>query len=216
MLNSLRKRRKPQRNPRRVLARSAAMIVLGGTGVAVTTFMGPAIADASATTLPEDPTARAAVVALLDASPAEAAAQIPADFAAVMEYTPVVADGMLTNPDGGCSSPVPLPSTFDTPCRAHDLGYDLLRLAELSGGPLGPWARQDIDAQFADRLHGLCDSSGCAAMANTAVTAVDVNSWRQLYAVPAREPIALYVLGGAGLSTLALLPISRKQAQAIY
>lgn len=197
------------RKLRPLLARIVVLLALAGAGFAVTTFVGPAIAGAASPVAAENPAARDAVTALTGSAPADALALLPADFSDVMGYEPVVAGGLLTNPDGGCSSPVPLPAAFDAPCRAHDLGYDLLRYAELSGGPLGPWARQGIDAQFSERLHGLCASAGCTTMANTAATAVNVNSWRQLYAVPASEPMALYVLGGAGLASLAVAPMRR-------
>lgn len=191
------------RNP---LARIAAFLILGGASVGAAFFAGPALAGAAVSPVGvENPAARAAVAALLETSHMP----VPADFSRVMGYEPVLVDGLLTNPDGGCSSPVPLPASFENPCRAHDFGYDMLRYAELAGGPLGPWARRGIDARFSERLHGLCDSSGCAAMANTASAAVDVNSRRQLYAVPAREPVALYVLGGAGLAALAVVPTRR-------
>lgn len=185
------------------LSRIAALLLLGGAGVGAVFFAGPALAGAAGSPVAvEDPAARAAVAALLETPHMP----IPADFSRVMGYEPALVDGLLTNPDGGCSSPIPLPAAFDNPCRAHDLGYDLLRYAELAGGPLGPWARRGIDARFSERLHGLCANPGCTAMANTASAAVDVNSRRQLYAVPAREPVALYVLGGAGLAALAVVP----------
>ncbi|MFC9787920.1 hypothetical protein [Rhodococcus sp. NPDC127528] len=142
--------------------------------------------------------------------PVSAAATIPADFDAVMGYRPVQLDGMLVNPNGDCSSPVPLPAEFDTACKGHDLGYDLLRYADVTGAPLGPWARQSLDRQLDERMHAACAArpndesrTSCYLMANVAVTAVNSNSWRQGYDAPRPEPIGAYALaGGAGLLLL--------------
>ncbi|WP_345343122.1 hypothetical protein [Rhodococcus olei] len=136
-----------------------------------------------------------------------AAAAMPADFDAVMGYRPVQLDGMLVDPNGDCSSPVPLPAEFDTACKGHDLGYDLLRYADLAGAPLGPWARRSLDRQLDERMHAACTSrpndesrSSCYLMANVAAAAVNSNSWRQRFDAPRPEPIGAYAAaGGAGL-----------------
>lgn len=159
----------------------------------------------------------AAAVSLLSAAPAADAAgpapaaaavralttpgtvtAIPADFRAVAGYTPARVDGMLVAPQGSCSSPVPLPAEFETACRAHDLGYDLLRYADRTGAPLGPWARQELDRTLAERMHTACAQrpellprARCAVMAEVAEIAVDLNSMRQDYGVPVVEEFPL-------------------------
>jgi hypothetical protein len=91
-----------------------------------------------------------------------------------------------------------LPAEFITACRAHDLGYDVLRYAERRHAPLGPWGRQAIDAVFQARIHAACQDradtmseTGCEVMATVATTGVDLNSRRQNYATPEPE----YVFG---------------------
>jgi len=172
----------------------------------------------------EEPAARAAVVQLTGAHPA--AVEIPARFAAEHGYRPVVSGGLLVDPLGACSSPVPLPAEFVPACQAHDLGYDMLRYADDRGRPLGPWARQDIDAVLDRRMHAACDHRRgpdrvrCQVMASVASTAVDLNSRRQNYATPRPEylfgarlsgkhlghqPLAVAAPAALVLSALALL-----------
>ncbi|GAA4816745.1 hypothetical protein [Tomitella cavernea] len=141
-----------------------------------------------------------AVDALLHADAHTALRRMPPGFPAYAGYRPAVEDGMLVNPAGGCSSPVPLPASFAGACRAHDLGYDLLRYADAQGLQLGPWARRGLDAQLAERLHAVCapHETVCRAAADAAAAAVDVNSWRQGYGVPLHEDVGLYALGGVG------------------
>ncbi|PTR31823.1 hypothetical protein C8K36_101859 [Rhodococcus sp. OK519] len=183
--------------------------VLAATAIVTATSYAPT-ADAN-TPLREDAAAARAVTALTaltaedpspDVVPGDFAAVLPGDFAAVMGYRPAAVDGMLVNPDGSCSSPVPLPAEFDTACKAHDFGYDLLRYAHLGGGDLGTWARTEIDAQLDRRMHDACDTrirdrASCFVMADTAATAVAWNSRRQSYGAPVDEPWIRYTLGGA-------------------
>ncbi|MGN2636709.1 hypothetical protein ACTD5D_11050 [Nocardia takedensis] len=142
---------------------------------------------------------------------------VPPDFETSAGYRPVTVDGTVLNPDGDCSSPVPLPAEFDTACKAHDLGYDLLRYADRAGQPLGPWARQAVDAAFDRRMRHACAArvgaagrAGCFAAAEIADTVVDLNSRRQDYGAPVVEtPIAAGVvaalLGVAALGGVILL-----------
>ncbi|MBM4590400.1 hypothetical protein GS966_10500 [Rhodococcus hoagii] len=171
--------------------------VLAATSIVTATSYAPA---ADADPLREDTVAARAVAALTadDRSPEV----VPHDFTTVMGYRPTVVDGMLVNPDGACSSPIPLPAEFDTACKSHDLGYDLLRYAHLNGGDLGTWARTEIDAQLDRRLHDACDArirdrAQCFVMADTAATAVGWNSRRQGYGAPVDEPWIRYTVGGA-------------------
>ncbi|MCX0271873.1 hypothetical protein NLM24_14390 [Nocardia zapadnayensis] len=127
----------------------------------------------------------------------DSVAAIPRDFADRIGYQPVVRQGVLVAPDGSCSSPVELPPEFDTACMAHDLGYDLLRYADRTGAPLGPWARQALDRTLSVRLHQACEThtepvvrTRCETLAGIAATAVELNSRRQHYGVPVVETLS--------------------------
>ncbi len=144
----------------------------------------------------ENTVARAAVLDLIGPHPWAIA--LPADFADGAGYTPVLQDHLLVDPLGDCSSPIQLPLEFKPACRAHDLGYDVLRYAERRHQPLGAWARQAIDAVFQKHIHTACDDrvdsmsqTECDFMATLATTGVDLNSRRQNYATPEPE----YVFG---------------------
>jgi hypothetical protein len=166
----------------------------------------------------EQPAAASAVRALTTGDPA-ALSRIPADFAGVEGYEPADAAGGPLRPDGGCSSPFGGTSYgFTADCRRHDLGYDLLRYANHRGRPLGPWARRAIDAHFAQQTRSHCSglTPGCRAAAWFYGAAVDVNSWRQGWGVPAVEPVSAFALPvGAGLGAAALLgalpPLPRRR-----
>ncbi|RVW11235.1 hypothetical protein EGT67_01970 [Prescottella agglutinans] len=184
--------------------------VLAGAAIVTVTLAAPQ-ADAG-TPVREDSVAARAVTELTTSEGAPDASAVPDDFAAVIGYRPRIEDGLLVNPNGACSSPVPLPTEFDTPCKAHDLGYDLLRYAHLTGGDLGGWARSALDSQLDRRMHEACearerDRTSCFAMANTATTAVSVNSMRQGYGVPVDEPWIRYTVG-ATLAALGLLAVA--------
>ncbi|MGV9332903.1 hypothetical protein [Nocardia sp. NPDC003726] len=175
--------------------RYAALTATALTAMAATVFLSPAPRAAAAAAPIESPQASAAVAELAAGGPGALTA-IPADFAASFGYRPSTVDGMLVDPDGDCSSPVTLPAEFDTACKAHDLGYDLLRYADRRGEPLGPWARQALDATLDRQMHQACaarvDSfsrARCEAMASIANTAVDLNSRRQDYGAPVVEPL---------------------------
>ncbi|BDT88415.1 hypothetical protein [Nocardia cyriacigeorgica] len=184
--------------------RLAALTAAALTTMAATVMLAPATQAASLAPVPQDVSATAAVTALTSGDAGSAA--LPADFAEVMGYRPAVVDGLLVNPHGDCSSPVPLPAEFDTACKAHDLGYDLLRYADRQGAPLGPWARQAIDRTLGERMGAACDTRAeafargrCHAMAAIADTVVDLNSRRQGYGVPVAESF----LGAAAADTSA-------------
>lgn len=159
----------------------------------------PVSAAAGSSSSPDTPAGHA-VRALLDGAPREALALVPPDFSRSAGYEPVLRDRMAVNPVGACSSPVPLPDRFTPACMAHDLGYDLLRYAEAHGTPLGAWARRGLDAQLADRMQAACPPAdgACRAAADTATTAVRINSWRQDYGAPLDESVLLYAVGGVG------------------
>ncbi|MGW0178777.1 hypothetical protein [Nocardia sp. NPDC003345] len=185
---------------------------LAGAGIAAAVALAPVPAATAAPAVAASPAATA-VRALTSPEPA---ASIPADFPAVAGYRPEVADGLLVAPHGSCSSPVPLPVEFETACKAHDLGYDLLRYADRTGAPLGPWARREVDRALADRMRAACAHRvevmarmRCAGMAEVATAAVGLNSLRQSYGVPVVERFP--VIGGeeaprmAGLLAAALV-----------
>lgn len=175
--------------------RYAALTASALTTVAATAFLAPAPHAAAAAAPIESAQAGAAVAELAAGGPGALTA-IPADFVMSFGYRPSTMDGLLVDPGGDCSSPVTLPAEFDTACKAHDLGYDLLRYADQRGEPLGPWARQALDATLDRQMHQACaarvDSfsrARCDAMASIANTAVDLNSRRQDYGAPVVEPL---------------------------
>jgi hypothetical protein len=160
------------------LAVLTVLLFATGTGTATVTRHGP-----------EDPEAARAVADLT--GPDRADARLPPSFLAGADHRPVRVDGRLLDPAGSCSSPVPLPRAFDDACRAHDLGYDLLRHAGARGGALEPWARAALDDQLARDLVAACDARGahpgCRLLAGVADLVVSANSWRQGWSVPVVE-----------------------------
>jgi hypothetical protein len=192
----------------RPATRRVATAVLLGAGAAL--CVGAASPASTATT--EDPAVAATVTALVADDTAGALAAFPDGFAAVMGYQPLIepgttAEGVLTDPDGDCSSPVSLPSAFEPACRMHDLGYDLLRYARDTGGELGPQARRDLDAHLQRNLNTACMTDAgteprCDVMAGIASAAVQINSWRQGYRLPESESPMPY-LAAAGAAVVA-------------
>ncbi|MEV5648680.1 alpha/beta-hydrolase family protein [Nocardia sp. NPDC052254] len=188
------------RGRRRIAGVVAAVLALGCVAMTLSPTAGAAdIAPAA-----ENPGARGAVLALTGPHPERAV--IPADFGAAQGYLPVEVDGVPVDPGGQCSSPIPLPAEFDTACKAHDLGYDLLRYAELHGHPLGPWARRAVDATLEQHMYDACATRDgtlarlhCDTMAAIATGAVDLNSRRQNYAAPMPEYLFGAQLSGSEL-----------------
>ncbi|WP_139347743.1 hypothetical protein [Nocardia donostiensis] len=190
-----------------VSRRAAALAAATLTAMSAAVALAPATSAATFTPPAAESERAAAAVSGLTSGPGSTIS-LPADFAAVSGYRPATVDGLLVAPHGGCSSPVPLPAEFDTACKAHDLGYDLLRYADRSGAPLGPWARQALDHTLDVRMRQACAARTepiarirCRAMAGIAATAVDLNSRRQDYGVPVVE-----TLFGAGFVGSALRP----------
>lgn len=180
--------------PRRCPApRPAALTAATLSSLVTMAVLAPTADAVSPDTVPATPL-DATVVALTSGGPDSAA--IPADFVELVGYRPAAVDGLLVAPDGACSSPVSLPPEFDTPCKAHDLGYDLLRYAARRGVPLGPWARQALDQALDLRMHAACATrtdpllrARCDTVAEIAATAVELNSRRQEYGVPVEETL---------------------------
>ncbi|MGA4790070.1 hypothetical protein [Nocardia sp. AB354] len=197
------------RRPRRLgKVRQVVVSVLLATMTAMVPLaFAPAMPASAAVAKPgvENLPARAAVADLVGDHPWSVA--LPADFAAEAGYRPVVEDGILVDPDGDCSSPIQLPAEFTEACKAHDLGYDMLRYAEQRQQPLQPWARQAIDATLQRRMHAACDTrtdaaarARCDVLATVATTGVDLNSRRQNYATPDPEFLFGTQLSGERLS----------------
>ncbi|MBF6130522.1 hypothetical protein [Nocardia brasiliensis] len=187
---------RPAQAASRTARRAAAVTAAALTTMAATAFLAPAPHAAAASSGPaESAMARIAVAELTSGGPGSLTA-IPDDFAARFGYRPSTLDGLVVNPQGDCSSPVTLPAEFDTACKAHDLGYDLLRYAEEHGEPLGPWARQALDATLDRHMHEACGARAdtfsrarCDTMATIAATFVDLNSRRQDYGAPVAESL---------------------------
>jgi peptidoglycan/LPS O-acetylase OafA/YrhL len=180
----------------------------GGTPALVATPVGRGPAAAAVTALATAPAGRDPLAAM------------PADFPAVMGYTPVparMADGTLrlAKPAGACSAPGgDAPFGFEQACKVHDYGYDLLRYAHAGGQRLTAEARRQLDAMFDRDLHARCRAGGrglarlgCDLLAEGFTAAVAVNSWRQHYGNPARESLPGWSLGLAvAVVAVPLLP----------
>lgn len=116
-------------------------------------------------------------------------------------YAPGQEDGHAMRVDGSCSSPVPLPSSFEVACRSHDLGYDLLRVAHREGAPIPVDLRRSLDRQLGVRMAASCtpakprglrerlDVAGCRAAASVAQAAVALNTARQHDGAPIEEAL---------------------------
>jgi len=153
-----------------------------------------------------EPNDSASLVGLLTEERATLAS-VPTNFDSALGYQPIAVAGNLVDPEGGCSTPGQIgPESFDTACRTHDLGYDVLRLAEAEGDRLGAWARFDLDLLLYTDTLETCETFRCRATATSYYTAVTANSVRQGYRAPTEEPtlpwlaVVLVVLG------LALIP----------
>ncbi|ASR39641.1 phospholipase [Prauserella marina] len=161
--------------------------------------------------------AQRAVDALLTPGPRpEALSLLPSDFTSVTGVEPgqsAAMDGTVraVHVDGGCSTPWGDDDTrwdFGTPCRAHDLGYDLLRYAEKKGQPLPPETRRALDDRLSADMHATCainprDSEGmCETVADLYSAGIVVNSWHQRWGPPVGEPIVPILAGVAVIGFL--------------
>lgn len=127
------------------------------------------------------------IAALTGPQPAAAMEQLPADFADVMGFTPILIDGYPERADGDCSSPIPMPEAFEPACRTHDLGYDLLRYGEAVGTPVAGWGRLALDRQLVDRMIAVCDDVGARVAAELARAGLGLNTWRQYDGLPTED-----------------------------
>ncbi|CAM3158342.1 phospholipase A2 [Saccharomonospora xinjiangensis] len=175
---------------------------------------------AGVTDAPADGTVTAAeraVEALLDPRrSAEAVSALPADFAAVTGVevaTQRALDGTerAVHVGGGCSAPWGDDSTrwdFGTPCRSHDLGYDLLRYAERKGSPLDAGYREQLDDRLSEDMYATCDVNPrdtpelCRSVAAVYTAGLVVNSWHQRWGPPIGEPLSPLLAGVAVIAVL--------------
>lgn len=117
---------------------------------------------------------------------------LPVGAVDALGYVPVLVDGLPSDPAGDCSSPVPLPGSFTPACLTHDLGYDLLRVADATGERIPTGVRPALDRQLAARMTASCTGgplaqAGCRLTASVADVAVTANSVRQGDGAPVAE-----------------------------
>lgn len=128
-------------------------------------------------------------------------AELPADFTRVSGREPVhmkAPDGTTraVHPGGGCSSPWGATQwDYGVGCKAHDLGYDLLRYAESKGQPLSPELRERLDDRLSQDMHAQCrynprgSAQACELVASIYTMGLVVNSWHQRWGPPRNEPV---------------------------
>lgn len=161
--------------------------------------------------------AQRAVQALLDPERAGSAVELlPADFTAVTEAeagTERAPDGTVRSVHlgGGCSTPWGDDATrwdYSTACRAHDLGYDLLRYAEEKGHPLQPVLREGLDDRLSADMRAMCGVNPqgsprlCESVASVYSAGLVLNSWHQRWGPPVGEPLAPMLAGVLAIGLL--------------
>ena len=190
---------------------TAASFLVRTMVLGVLTLAASGVAHAVAQPARENPDATDLVesIAAGDAS----LSQVPAEFAGDMGYTPVPTSGNLANPNGGCSTPGEIgPERFAGACQTHDLGYDLLRYAEMEGTRLEAKARLELDWKLYVDLLESCETATCSLTATAYYCAVSANSIRQGYKAPHAEPTTPWMalwLGVLGVSAAGGLPAMR-------
>lgn len=205
-----------------MFTRHHALRVVVVTGLA--TAAGLLLAPTASSVPVPDHAAEQAITVLVTEPPAAANLALPQDFSRRFGYRPTVTDGLLGDPTGSCSSPVPLPAEFEPACRQHDLGYDLLRYAGRSGRALPPDARKAVDSQLGNAFTQSCSTreeslsrATCLAWAEIAEGFVRINSARQNYEVPESETAMSIApgisLGVAGVGALGLAVGSRRSTR---
>jgi hypothetical protein len=193
---------------------------LAGSVVVLLTAISTPVA--SATTIGSSAADRAITV-LADPARSATDLRLPADFRAVMGYAAAQERGpdglpVAVRSDATCSSPFGATHyDFGQACRVHDLGYDVLRYAAITGEPVGSWARRALDAAFGERMREHCaaeftglDRVSCVVLAGAYQGSVSANSWRQGYGAPMAEPAwAVVVPAGFGGLCLGLFLLRR-------
>ncbi|GAB2855878.1 hypothetical protein JOD27_003107 [Lentzea nigeriaca] len=152
---------------------------------------------------------------------------LPSDFAQHMGRDPktvTAPDGTLRLVDasGGCSGPAgDTEWDFSVGCRAHDLGYDLLRYAEDKGHPLGQSARKALDDRLTADLHTQCRlnprgaEQSCQVVAETYALGLKFNSWRQRWGPPGHEPVVAWAFGSAVVVFLLLARLHGRRREEV-
>jgi hypothetical protein len=196
-------------------------------GAALLPIAAPTPTPTTATAARPSSSPHAALSAAVSKGDADVA--MPTNFAEVAGYRPaeVESDGvrMLVKPTGSCSSPFGASAfDFSDACRRHDLGYDVLRYATAIGAPLDGAARRAVDSAFAAAVKRHCVATteglrrvGCLGTGALYVAVVRLNSWRQSYGNPGREPAVRKALvgGAAALLVVLLLPWRRRRATVV-
>ncbi|WP_156755713.1 phospholipase A2 [Actinokineospora pegani] len=187
-----------------VVLTAAGFAVVASRSAAPPDHVGEAVVDAAAS-----------VDALVDPwSGRDPMAMLPEDFTDVVGVVPSrmpAPDGTVraVHTDGGCSTPWGDDDTrwdFSVVCRAHDLGYDLLRYAAAKGQPLPAGAREALDARLSADMHRQCEAnplgSGgtCRVVASLYSFGLVANSWHQRWGPPVAEPV-----GGWGMALLVVV-----------
>jgi hypothetical protein len=96
------------------------------------------------------------------------------------------------------------------PCKAHDLGYDLLRYAAKKGHPLALEVRAALDDRLSKDLHATCglnpmDSAGtCQVVASLYSAGLVVNAWHQRWGPPVGDPLGPMLAGVAVIACLVM------------
>jgi Prokaryotic phospholipase A2 len=164
--------------------------------------------------------AQRAIEALTKPGPQPTALSLlPADFTKVTGVVPgalAARDGTVraVHVDGGCSAPWGDDNTkwdYSVPCKAHDLGYDLLRYADKVGQPLGPEVRASLDARLSADMHATCrinpmgSERTCQLVASLYSAGLVLNSWHQRWGPPVGDPIGPMLAGVAVIGCLLAL-----------
>ncbi|TVT38812.1 phospholipase [Amycolatopsis rhizosphaerae] len=164
--------------------------------------------------------AQRAIDALVHPGPqATALSLLPADFTQVTGIVPGAIPGRdgtvrAVHVDGGCSAPWGDDNTkwdYSVPCKAHDLGYDLLRYADKVGRPLPSSARASLDARLSADMHAMCrinpngSAHTCQLVASLYTAGLVVNSWHQRWGPPVGDPIGPMLAGIAVIGCLLVL-----------
>ncbi|GAB3472343.1 phospholipase A2 [Actinophytocola sediminis] len=148
-------------------------------------------------------------------------ALLPADFTEVSGREPVhmeAPDGTerAVHPGGGCSSPWgDTRWDYSVGCKAHDLGYDMLRYAEAKGQPLSGDLRERLDDRLSMDMHAQCElnprgtPASCDAVASMYTVGLVVNSWHQSWGPPENEPVGPW---SVAMVVITLLIVARAPA----
>lgn len=148
-------------------------------------------------------------------------ALLPDDFTEVSGRVPVrleAPDGTVraVHPGGGCSSPWgDTRWDYSVGCKAHDLGYDMLRYAAAKGQPLSAELRERLDDRLSMDMHAQCDlnprgsPTSCEVVASLYTVGLVVNSWHQRWGPPKNEPVGPW---SVAMVVIMLLIVARAPA----